>query len=290
MWRALKTSLRRGARRYLRPRRGFYTRYRHVDSAPWTVDRYDEVAAAFGLFADDLHGFLDLIHSFDAAFRAAGEGPLALEWKNHWIPPLDGAAIYAVIAGLKPARVIEIGSGVSTHFMARAMTDHATGTSITCIDPAPRRALEALPVRIERRILSYADAQMTDALASGDVLFVDSSHFLQPNFDVDIVLNRLLPRLAQGVIVHFHDVFLPYSYPADWERRRYNEQNAIPALLWGGGYELIFSSNYCAVDMHERVRELCPSFPPISASAGGSIWLRKRAPMIRPESGGRAIP
>jgi predicted O-methyltransferase YrrM len=282
MWRSVKASVRGVVRKYGPPRRGFYTRYKYVDSAPWLVDRYDEIGLIFKGFETDLHSFLDLIQTFDASFAASATGPDALEWKNHWIPPLDGAAIYAVIAGLKPAQVIEVGSGISTHMMARALRDHATGTRITCIDPQPRRVIEALPVHIERRILSAADSVLTDTLAAGDVLFIDSSHFLQPGFDVDIALNRLLPRLAEGVIVHFHDVFLPYSYPATWERRRYNEQNAIASLIYGGGFDLVFASNYCAIDMADRVRTLCPSFPPVSRSRGGSIWLRKRCPAVRP--------
>ncbi|MFZ5709184.1 MAG: class I SAM-dependent methyltransferase [Pseudomonadota bacterium] len=285
MWRSVKASVRGVVRRYGPPRRGFYTRYKYIDSAPWVVDRYDEIGHLFKGFEADLHRFLDLIQSFEASFAASATGPDALEWRNHWIPPLDGAAIYAVIAGMKPARVIEVGSGISTHLMARALRDHGTGTRITCIDPQPRRAIEALPVTIERRILSAADAALTDTLAAGDVLFIDSSHFLQPGFDVDIVLNRLLPRLAEGVIVHFHDVFLPYSYPANWERRRYNEQNALASLIYGGGFDLLFASNYAARDMAGRVRALCPGFPMLRSSAGGSLWLIKRGPAYRPAPG-----
>ena len=261
--------------------RGFYTRYVHVASAVRPVARYDEIALLFGRHDASVIAVLDEIASHEARFIASATGEGALEWVQHWIPPLDGAAIYAILASRRPARVIEVGSGVSTHFMARAIRDLALPTRITCIDPMPRRSIQDLGVHFEPRILSPADAAITDTLAENDILFIDSSHLLQPGFDLDIVLNRLMPRLAPGVIVHFHDIFLPYDYPENWERRRYNEQNALAALLMGSGYDLLFSSNYAARDMAERFRALCPGFPLLQLKAGGSLWLLKRGPAFR---------
>ncbi|MFN0114558.1 MAG: class I SAM-dependent methyltransferase [Paracoccaceae bacterium] len=281
MKRELKAWARRQWRRIGPAPRGFHTRYAHVASAARPVARYDEIARIFARHDASVIAVLDEIARHEALFIASATDGDALEWVQHWIPPLDGAAIYAILASRRPAQVIEVGSGVSTHFMARAIRDLGLATRITCIDPMPRRSIEALGVGFEPRILSAADAVLTDRLGENDILFIDSSHLLQPGFDLDIVLNRLMPRLAPGVIVHFHDIFLPYDYPENWERRRYNEQNALPALLMGGGYDLLFSSNYAARDMEDRYRALCPGFPLMQSKAGGSLWLIKRGPSYR---------
>lgn len=45
---------------------------------------------------------------------------------------------------------------------------------------------------------------------------------------------ELLPRLAPGVWVHVHGVFLPYEYPRQWvvnERRTWAEQYLLQAFL-----------------------------------------------------------
>ena len=57
-----------------------------------------------------------------------------------------------------------------------------------------------------------------------------------PGTDVDFLLNRILPALPAGVLVHVHDVFLPDDYPADWEWRGYNEQLGVAALIQGRGF------------------------------------------------------
>jgi predicted O-methyltransferase YrrM len=281
MNRKVKARIRALWRRLGPPPRGFWTKYPHLAQAARPVARYDEVAAMFARNDASVIAVLDQIGRHEADFVASATGDDALPWVQHWIPPLDGAAIWAIIALNRPARIVEIGSGHSTHFMARAVRELGLTTQITCIDPMPRRAIEALGVTFVPRVLLASDASLTDTLGPGDILFVDSSHLLQPGFDLDIVLNRLLPRLAPGVIVHFHDVFLPYDYPENWERRRYNEQNALPALLIGGGFDLVFASNYAARDMADRFRALCPNFPTLQTKAGGSLWLVKRAGQVR---------
>ena len=57
----------------------------------------------------------------------------------------------------------------------------------------------------------------------------NSSHILMPGSDVDILFNRVLPRLPAGALVHIHDIFLPFDYPAIWGWRNYNEQQGVRA-------------------------------------------------------------
>ncbi len=96
-----------------------------------------------------------------------------------------------------------------------------------------------------------------------------------PGSDVDWLLNRVLPELAAGVLIHVHDVFLPEPYPADWAWRGYNEQQALAALLQGGGYAVRFASHFVATQRRERLAQgLLGRLPQGLAS---SLWLEKRA-------------
>jgi len=96
-----------------------------------------------------------------------------------------------MVRTLRPRRIVEIGSGHSTRFLARAVADGVLETSITAIDPQPRAALGKLDIRHIAKTLHDAGYVPFQDLEAGDILFVDSSHILMPGSDVDIILNRL---------------------------------------------------------------------------------------------------
>ena len=78
-------------------------------------------------------------------------------------PALDGMAAYAAVRRFKPQRIIEIGSGDSTHFLAAGVKDNRTGT-ITCIDPEPRRGIIDLEVDFKPRLMTNVDAELASHL------------------------------------------------------------------------------------------------------------------------------
>ena len=45
------------------------------------------------------------------------------------------------------------------------------------------------------------------------ILFLDGSHRVFMNSDVTVFMIDVLPRLKPGVIVHVHDIQLPWDYP-----------------------------------------------------------------------------
>ena len=144
-------------------------------------------------------------------------------------------------------------AGTRWGYSVSKIADEALGTELVCIDPAPRAPLRGLPVRWIEDVVQRAPDDCFARLRSGDVLFVDSSHVLMPGTDVDWLLNRVLPGLAAGVLVHFHDVFLPDSYPEPWAWRGYNEQQVVAPLLTAGGFKPVFASHYAATRMAEKV-------------------------------------
>jgi predicted O-methyltransferase YrrM len=264
-----------GLATFLGPRpRDFFIPFRHAASvapAPYPALRplFEGAETNFATIVAEIDG-----HGEALARIAAGEGPARFD--QDWFPRLDAAAAYALVRRERPRRVVEIGSGHSTRFLARAAADGATGTEIVCIDPAPRTTLEGLDVRHEPRLLAESDRKLFAALAPGDVLFVDSSHVGMPGSDVDRLFLDVLPRLSPGVLVHVHDVFLPHPYPAEWAWRGYNEQLLVGALLQGGGYEVVFASHYVATHCRSLIADSVVARLPLPPGAyETSLWLRK---------------
>jgi len=171
-----------------------------------------------------------LVPAMDQARRSLG--PLAA---NRYFAGGDAEAAYAMIKDLRPQRVIEIGSGNSTHIMRRAASDAGLGLHITCIDPAPRREIGSVADVIDRRsVLETEPRELAGVLNAGDVLFIDGSHYAFNGTDAPFLLLEVLPLLKPGVVVHVHDIMLPYEYDALFSERNYNEQYLLAALLLGG--------------------------------------------------------
>ena len=260
-------------------RRGFFIPYRRAGEVPPPGARpaYAAITALMHDREADFRARLDAIDEHAAALRAIGGDPApAPRWDQDWFPRLDAAVAYAMVRDLRPRRIVEVGSGHSTRFLARAVADAGLGTTITAIDPAPRAHLAGLAVeRVGAPVQSAGQAPFAD-LAAGDILFIDSSHILMPGSDVDWLLNHVFPALPAGVRVHVHDVFLPDDYPAEWAWRGYNEQLAVATLLHGGGYRPLFASHYVATRMAESLRKTVVAELPLAAGAHeSSLWLEK---------------
>ena len=255
--------------------KGFFTKYNYVNPNGEDVPVYSDVMA---LMVGKKKIFLNFIKAMSANqkyFNNFDQGTPKPEWSSKWISPLDGAAIYTAVTEFKPEQIIEVGSGNSTHFMVRAIIDHKMETKVICIDPSPRICITGLPIDLKQRVLSIDDLQLIKSLNKNDILFIDSSHILQQGFDLDIILNRFLPALNPGVILHFHDIFLPYPYPKEWGSFRFNEQNALMGWILSDYLDVKFSSYYAYSNMvNELQSSTLDSF--ITSQGGGSIWLCKK--------------
>jgi hypothetical protein len=65
-------------------------------------------------------------------------------WVNDFFRPFDGASLYGLIAERSPRRYIEVGSGISTRFARKAISDLGLQTRIVSIDPNPHTAIDIL--------------------------------------------------------------------------------------------------------------------------------------------------
>lgn len=219
------------------------------------------------------------------AARPGGEGRFAFPGSAYH--PGEAELLYAMIRETRPARIVEIGCGASTLLIAEALADIGAGDpgfacDYTCIEPFPPDCLRPPPDAVTRLIETGVQAvgdAVFDALGPGDVLFIDSTHVARAGSDVLHEILHVLPRLAPGVLVHLHDVFLPYDYPRDWltaKRFFWTEQYLLHAWLMDNPRAEVVLPTHL---MHRRhgaeMRALFPSL----AGAGtppSAFWLRIR--------------
>ncbi|HEY1471590.1 MAG TPA: class I SAM-dependent methyltransferase [Candidatus Acidoferrum sp.] len=154
---------------------------------------------------------------------------------HRFFSSLDAVALYGMLVEFQPKRMIEVGSGDSTKFARRAIRDHGLRTHLTSIDPQPRASIDQLCDLVIRQPLEEIDTALFEQLHAGDFLFIDSSHRTFTNSDVTILFMNLLPRLAEGVVVHLHDIFWPFDYPPEWNDRYYSEQYLLGTYLLNSG-------------------------------------------------------
>ncbi|GMO34499.1 MAG: hypothetical protein Pg6B_04780 [Candidatus Azobacteroides pseudotrichonymphae] len=81
--------------------------------------------------------------------------------------------------------------------------------------------------------------------------------------------------MAEGVYIHFHDIFYPFEYPIEWllEGRAWNEQYILRAFLeYNMKFKIVMFNTYLETIFPEKIKE---RFPLIFKNTGGSIWIKK---------------
>lgn len=209
------------------------------------------------------------------------EGSIDPYWINGWFPPIDGLSLSAILKQHNPATFLEIGSGNSTKFARKAISEHNLRTKIISVDPHPRAEIDKICDEVIRSNLENANMSIFENLTAGDVVFMDSSHRSFMNTDVTVFFLEILPQLKQGVVYGLHDILLPNDYPNEWGSRFYNEQYLLAAYLIGGADDdaIIFPARYVTENMPYRQRLLdfgnqigLPTFPDDGA---GGFWMQR---------------
>ncbi len=200
-------------------------------------------------------------------------------WLNGWFPPLDGMVLTQMLKRGNPARFIEIGSGISTKFAKRAVETYGLRTHMTSIDPQPRNQIDEMVDVVIRSPLEDCDLSIFDALEAGDILFLDSSHRSFQGSDVTVFFMEILPRVKPGVIVHVHDIYLPYDYISGHLSRLWNEQYLLAtALLFGPDrFEILFPCWFAHQDPALREHANARLRPGKMADLnlyGASFWMK----------------
>lgn len=219
-------------------------------------------------------------HEDFSAFPLKGTGDdLEFSFENDQVSGADPFILHALVRELRPRRIVEVGGGYTTLVTAKAVRRNGSG-EIVCIEPYPRpflaRALEGVG-RLERRPVQEVEPELFASLGEGDILFIDSTHVARIGSDVNRLFLEILPRLAPGVWVHVHDIFLPYDYPETWTRQMqffWSEQYLLQAFLVGNRlYRPRFAVGYMGRRHPEAMRRVFPGWA--LGLGGGSFWMRR---------------
>jgi hypothetical protein len=201
-------------------------------------------------------------------------------WMNSFLTPVDMTTLYGVIRETRPARYIEIGSGMSTRVAHAAKTDGRLTTEIISIDPWPRLEVEVLCDRAIRARLEDHTAKLLALARPGDVVFFDGSHRAFPGSDVTAFFLDVLPALPCGCLIHIHDIYLPDDYPSELLRRLWSEQYMLAAWLLGGsaGAEIVLPCAALCLDSAACATLAgVPALRGTNPLASSSMWLRRTA-------------
>jgi hypothetical protein len=102
------------------------------------------------------------------------------------------------------------------------------------------------------------------SLQANDVLFIDSSHVVSIDSDVVFEILELLPLLASGVVVHFHDMFIPFDYPEKFVIGNlcfWGEQYLLQAfLMFNGNFETLWSGSAMQYYQHDLLEKAFPGW------------------------------
>ena len=203
------------------------------------------------------------------------------DWSNPAYNPIDASIYHSMIRHFQPGHIIEVGCGYSTLVALNALELNGSGR-ITCIEPFPP---EFLGAQIHRLAALHtipaqnAPLEIFDALEPGDFLFVDSTHVSRIGSDVNFLVLKVLPRLKPGVIIHFHDIFLPFEYPREWviDKIFWNEQYLLLAfLMFNPEFEVLFASHASAAKHQKEIREALAFLLEKNWRGASSLWLRRR--------------
>jgi Methyltransferase domain len=130
--------------------------------------------------------------------------------------PIESDLLYCVVRTLAPRRMIQVGAGASTWVALKAAADAGHTIEITAVDPFPTDFLSRLSaegkITLRHEPVQAVDPAELARLEPGDVLFIDSTHTVSAGSDVNHMILEVLPRLPKGVLVHFHDITMPYDY------------------------------------------------------------------------------
>lgn len=196
---------------------------------------------------------------------------------------VDTAILHSMIRHHRPQKIVEIGSGYSTHITARACTmNDAEGhpSEFLTIDINPAESVKKGIPGLTQVVHQRAETIALDQVSDCDLLFIDSSHVVKIGGDVNYQILELVPLLKRGALVHWHDILLPGEYWEDWvksDRYFWSEQYLLHAFLkFNSEFEIIWASRYMHLNQPKGISAVFPEFKP-SGHRITSFWVRRKS-------------
>lgn len=266
-------------RRWLRDNPGLWQRRYDLG---WNLDEQlawlDETCSGY-LGEVSGFSFLDRVRDLGLAFRY-GE--------------VEGQVLHCAVRKLAPRLIVEVGSGSSTVISSDAVAlneaENRPGARIIAIDPfAPPELVSLRNVEVQTTPAQAIPFQVFGELNRGDILFLDSTHVLRTGSELHRLYLDIMPKLKPGVIVHIHDIYLPWMYSPrvmeefwDWQ-----ETALLAALLADNEHLRVLC---CQSALHDarsgQMKAILPDYEPRPLEMGldargqghfpASTWLLTR--------------
>jgi hypothetical protein len=228
--------------------------FRELEARKWPIEA--ETPGLDLAFGRQLEFLQNVVPQYQAEWQSES-GPffsVSYNYNNGFFETIDAEIAYSMVRHYKPRRIVEVGGGYSSRVMAAALDvnfkqDGVRGELVT-IDPYPdRMPQKALSDRLTLITQTVQDVELDIflSLESGDFLFLDSSHVVGIGSDVVREYLEIVPRLAGGVLIHAHDIFLPSDYPREAVLHNlafWSEQYLLQALLmFNRQFEVLWGSS-----------------------------------------------
>jgi Methyltransferase domain len=207
---------------------------------------------------------------------------------------IEAQVLHAVIRHYKPARLIEIGGGVPTYCASQALAINrreGVNGQISCIEPDPIDAIKNIDnVNLIARPIQDVPLEHFIQLQANDIVFIDSNHAVKAGSEVNYIVLEILPIIPKGVLVQFHDIYLPYDYNRDVLRTflHPNETALVAAFLaCNTRYKILFALSMLHYERRQQMQSVLPEYNPETDWRGmrggaydktkhfpSSLWLR----------------
>jgi len=203
---------------------------------------------------------------------------------------VEAQVLYAMIRLLKPARMIEVGSGVSTFFTLKALSANFDQghqkAHFTAIEPYASSELYSVcqsfeskvELSIQKTLVERTNIDLFRSLGKNDLLFIDSSHTIRINGDVPFLYLEVLPELRSGAWIHVHDITFPYptipnNHPLFKNFLIWRETDFLHAfLMFNNRFEIKLCESYLHYKAPEKIKSLVDVYDP-EKHFPSSIWL-----------------
>jgi Methyltransferase domain len=258
---------------------GYYIPYAYADrvsdnvSYPlkWLKERMENSLGEFSMLIDKSKKHSDILKKFERGSKYAPHSP---RYNQDWFSGLDATMAYTLVRDLRPSKIIEVGGGHSTYFLAQAVRDDNFECEFHCVNPKSIKKIKNI-CTFHKKLLDRADLKLFENLKAGDIIFIDGSHQFLKGTDLELLFLEVFPYLPKRVYIHFHDVFLPNNYPEDenWNWWNFNEQNFLATLLSGGDkFEIVLPNFFIkkyAPQLSENIYAPCHK-----TAMESSFWIK----------------
>jgi hypothetical protein len=270
-----------------------------------TVDLWAKPSAMSGVHVD-LDEQMDNLRRVCAPFQEEVAGNPHYKYavnqpfpsgRSRFFGYIEAQVLHAAIRHYKPARLIEIGGGVPSYCSSQAVSmnrrDGRVDGRITCIEPDPVNLIKDGKLEnfeLIARPIQGVPLEFFTQLQANDIVFIDSDHVVKSGGEVTYIVREILPILPEGVLVQFHDIYLPYEYDRDVLRNftHPNETALIAAFLaCNKRYKILFALSMLHYQRRREMQSVLPEYQPESDWYGmrvgeydetkhfpSSLWLR----------------